>query len=75
MKGSQRGLSDTNLCCTTGGSWVSLGPTGLQLHSQSSGTGGITVARPESWVQAKESQSPTTPEPSASIFPVRLRVQ
>lgn len=45
------------------------------MHTQASGTGGITVARPESWVQAKESQSPTTPEPSASIFPVLLRVQ
>lgn len=32
---------------------------GLQSHSPSSGTGGITVAHPESWVQTKETASPS----------------
>lgn len=38
------------------------GATGLHSHSPSSGTGGITVAYPESWVQTKETQPPPSPK-------------
>ena len=48
------------------------GATGLQSHSPSSGTGGITVARPESWVQTKETQPPPHPPPPPIAFSQHL---